>query len=568
MRRTRCGRSACDMQPSLTSSDTNRADAVPPNAQAVLGLVELFTLFVDDDRPTFAIETTTSRIVFRNAALDEIIAAIPEDVSFEEWTQELSDAFAQADRERTSSTFESRNYGRYIWRCRILAGTNYVLVHCAWNTRLDGVRTSTDKGAPAQTSLKDCRTSLSNGDQDTTSSRDRDYKYEGVIGDAWYIDWVQSAKTAKDPWAQFLQDHDWTKTKLGPMHTWPTQLRQLIIMVCACPDPRTILWGEDNLLLFNQQARFAFGESYVTVLGNSAQDIYGRTIADSHFAILREGLRQGKPAKLPQSEYLINRSGYLEEVYTVIDFVPICSPQGHLAGMLGEFAEITSTVIQARRNKLFTKLLDGLGQAREPTAVWSCVLEAFGHSTEYVPFAVLYIHGQQKKHSRSPDQFLLHGTVGICSSSLPATIDLDENSPKTGLARTLDKYQATKQICVIERNDDDFPRELGVEVSPQGHVNAVCVLRIADMSTQTSVAFLVLGLNPRKPFEKEDLDLMNAISAMIIRCNALVSVPTERQDATELARLNREMAQELRILQAENNLELFSRMADTAPFGM
>lgn len=52
------------------------------------------------------------------------------------------------------------------------------------------------------------------------------------------FDWTQEPRPDNlTPFQEFILDIDWNKSPLGPMRQWPTQLRQMILLVIQDSDP-------------------------------------------------------------------------------------------------------------------------------------------------------------------------------------------------------------------------------------------------------------------------------------------------------------------------------------------
>jgi hypothetical protein len=47
-----------------------------------------------------------------------------------------------------------------------------------------------------------------------------------------------------------LREHDWSKTPLGPLETWPQSLRTTVGLVLHSVVPIVLLWGEDGTMIF------------------------------------------------------------------------------------------------------------------------------------------------------------------------------------------------------------------------------------------------------------------------------------------------------------------------------
>jgi signal transduction histidine kinase len=48
-----------------------------------------------------------------------------------------------------------------------------------------------------------------------------------------------------------IQNYDWSKTSLGPIHFWPNSLKNQVFMMLHHPFPMVLFWGRDLIILYN-----------------------------------------------------------------------------------------------------------------------------------------------------------------------------------------------------------------------------------------------------------------------------------------------------------------------------
>ena len=62
------------------------------------------------------------------------------------------------------------------------------------------------------------------------------------------FDWTRDPPPADlTPFQKFTRDVDWKSSALGPMKSWPFQLRQLVLLVMADPEPSAVYWGDTQV---------------------------------------------------------------------------------------------------------------------------------------------------------------------------------------------------------------------------------------------------------------------------------------------------------------------------------
>ena len=67
------------------------------------------------------------------------------------------------------------------------------------------------------------------------------------------FDWISEPRPENiTPFQQFILDIDWEKSPLGPMNKWPSQLRQMVLLVVQDPTPAVVYWGDDATIVYNE----------------------------------------------------------------------------------------------------------------------------------------------------------------------------------------------------------------------------------------------------------------------------------------------------------------------------
>lgn len=141
------------------------------------------------------------------------------------------------------------------------------------------------------------------------------------------------------------------------MQQWPDTLSRLAVMVMACPDPRAIFWGDYTLVPINQAAAPILGKNLGGTLQNPLVDLWAEQVRETNVLMLRQVVQGHGSTKAYNLEYIFDRSGFTEEAYLDIDFLPESGRDGHCAAMVVEFTDVTVSVMHKRRRKLTTNML-------------------------------------------------------------------------------------------------------------------------------------------------------------------------------------------------------------------
>src|SRR5213593_666688 len=67
---------------------------------------------------------------------------------------------------------------------------------------------------------------------------------------------------------------DWSKTKLGPVETWPKSLRTMLGVVLGSRFPMLLWWGPDLLHLYNDAYRPILRDKHPASLAAPAADVW------------------------------------------------------------------------------------------------------------------------------------------------------------------------------------------------------------------------------------------------------------------------------------------------------
>ena len=146
--------------------------------------------------------------------------------------------------------------------------------------------------------------------------------------------------------ADLVREFDWAITPLGPMDSWPAELKTLAqVMVCA-NGPMFIVWGAERTLIYN--------------------DAYAAVLAGKHPALGQDFLlvwQENRPdleplvamayAGLPTAQHnmplLTHRRGFPEPTNWRFAYTPVRSPDGSVGGFICSCEEITEQVLAQRR---------------------------------------------------------------------------------------------------------------------------------------------------------------------------------------------------------------------------
>jgi hypothetical protein len=142
-------------------------------------------------------------------------------------------------------------------------------------------------------------------------------------------------------WARSI---DWSRTPLGPMSNWSPQIRSNASLVMQDPRPAVAFYGPELIMVYN--------EPYIELLGNfhpcigvSARVVFAGLWAEYFEPIIVRNLAGETVEQVDSSVHMV-RSGFMEETYFSLKFIPIFDSEGVT---VGHYEPLVETVCSAAR---------------------------------------------------------------------------------------------------------------------------------------------------------------------------------------------------------------------------
>jgi PAS domain S-box-containing protein len=388
---------------------------------------------------------------------------------------------------------------------------------------------------------------------------------------------------------QFARSIDWAATSLGPIENWSYDLRAMANLVMGSPHPCAMYWGDDYVAIYNEAYVLLAGEKHPALMGMSYkvawQEIWDLGISD----VFENARVSGQATMKDDDLFFMKRSGSagnLEECYFSWSIVPLVGEHGQIAGLMNPAFEKTRRKIAERRMLTLREVGEKVAAARDVKGFWTQVIKGLEYNEYDVPFVFLYsvvdevdsdissMHSGS--HAPNP-QVLLEGTLGVPpvhpTRSSPLDLKTSEEawSPYLREAMKIDKP-------VLLNSEDGLLSELifGLECRGfQEPCSSVVVCPIHPMSGESILGFLVMGVNPRRPYDDDYQLFIQLLSRQLATSMASVVLFEEEirrgQRAARLAALDRiELSKQLdlRTQEVAESETKFTRMAEFAPVGM
>lgn len=247
----------------------------------------------------------------------------------------------------------------------------------------------------------------------------------------------------------------------------------------------------------------------------------------------------------------------------------------------------TREVISRRQSQTLLQLSEEVPRARDIDSYWALATEVFARNDKDVLFVLLYsveydtgdLTSSATRLSGEHQQCILRGSVGLpaLSPAGPACLDLRENYGFTPYFR---KAMAAREPTIVFFDKDlataDLLRDVTWRRGFGDHCRAAAVCPLNPTSSKDNIlGFMVVGLNPRRPYDNEYRHFISIASRML--STSLTSILLHKEDIkrrerdianAEIKRL--ELRQQLLETQkeVERSVFKFQRFAEGADIGI
>ncbi|WP_319458915.1 SpoIIE family protein phosphatase [Micromonospora sp. RTP1Z1] len=310
-----------------------------------------------------------------------------------------------------------------------------------------------------------------------------------------------------------LRAFDWSATPLGDPASWPPALCHAVSMMLSSRAQIVMFWGEEHHAFYNDGYRPTIGAKHPAVIGQPARLHWAETW--EVLGPLLDGVRRtGEPYRCENHPFVIDRYGFLEDVYFDVSYDPIRDGDGTVNGVFCFVNETTGRMLGERRLRVLAELGSQLADVQSIPELGGVAARVLDGNRADVPFSLLWLHDSDG----SP-------TLAGCAGVEPDQV-----------------VGGPPQAPPVTMDDPDGPRTVPVAdllggVPPEAAEHAL-VLPIT--ATNEPAGVLVLGLARRLPLTDEYRDFSDLVAAQISRAvGKQRAYEQERARAAELAALDR-----------------------------
>ncbi|KAF2189144.1 hypothetical protein K469DRAFT_563709 [Zopfia rhizophila CBS 207.26] len=402
-----------------------------------------------------------------------------------------------------------------------------------------------------------------------------------------FFDWTRLSLSASLPrHIQFALLVDWASTPLGPIEYWSNDLRAMCNLIMASPHPAAMYWGDELVAIYNEAYIGLAGQKHPKLMGQCYKEAWAE-IWDEVKDVFANARMTGQATMKDDDCLFMKRSGFLEETYFSWSIIPMVGENGSVMGLYNPAFEKTRRKIAERRMLTLREVGERTATARDVKGFWGQVLAALTENEFDTPFILIYSVSDDNDsdasslHSSSllgAKHCYLEGSLGVPNHHpcAPEQIDLKEGNE--GFGRVFREVMKTDRPVVLSIGSGDLPFELmgGLEWRGFGDpCRDVVVCPIHPTTGEAVLGFLVMGINPRRPYDDDYNLFIQLLSRQLATSLASVVLFEEEirrgQKAAKLAaedRFNLSAQLAARTQEARDIETRFTRMAEYSPAGL
>lgn len=404
------------------------------------------------------------------------------------------------------------------------------------------------------------------------------------------FDWTRIADIdSMTPHLRLARSTSWELTPLGPIEGWSSDLRAMSNMIMGSPHPAAMYWGPEYTAIYNDAYLELAGSKHPKLMGQSYTEGWAE-IWDEMKPIFDAAWLHGQATMKQDDRLFISREGFLEETFFNWSIIPLVGGDGSVVGLYNPAFENTRRKVNERRMFTLREVGERTSLARNVKGFWKEVHKGLEYNEWDIPFALIYSvtdnsdtnSEMSSMHSGSlvnPPQVSLEGMLGVTAEHPCAVPSMDLKTSEEGFATYMRQAMAQSGApVVLSKNDGSLPQSLieGVQWRGFGDPSRTIVVFPVHPTTGDSVVgFVVLGINPRRPYNTDYQLFINLLTRQLATSMASVVLFEEEikrgQAAARLAALERQQLSlqlRLRTQEAMESEYKFSRMAEFAPVGI
>ncbi|OAG05781.1 uncharacterized protein CC84DRAFT_1186923 [Paraphaeosphaeria sporulosa] len=310
-----------------------------------------------------------------------------------------------------------------------------------------------------------------------------------------------------------------------------------------------IYWGPQRIAIYNESAAPLLGSLHPKLMGNAFKETMEHLWG--FYGPLFHTLENGQQG-FSQNELEIpfHRDGFLEETWWDGGLVSLKNDAGNHGGVYFSWTEVTRAVLQNRRMALSKRL--GLSPSATIESTWQHIHDVLAQHPRDIPMAIMYGTDEHDLHNGT---LRLRHTIGLPPDHAGAPSTLDP-CPIVSLFRRA--QESPTDFLMIDLSKEQVDPTILENIDWQGYGEPSRHLVIIPLEISKIVrGYIMLGLNPRQPF---DLDYEQSMTELTRQLRELMARITIQKDTQK-----RELDLKEELSHTERRI---SRLAEVVPVGI
>ena len=291
-----------------------------------------------------------------------------------------------------------------------------------------------------------------------------------VYRDPESFDWTRIPVTPAMPQhIRFARSIDWAATSVGPMETWPPELRGMCNLIMASPYPAIGLWGDEYISIYNEGYILLAGQKHPSLMGMSFKEAWAEI-----WDVLEDSFRQARTTGLAvmtdDHHLFVWRAGFLEETFFSWGNIPLLGKDGGLIAHYCPCFDMTRRKVAERRMLTLREVGDKTAAVREVKRFWGQALEGLEFNKFDTPFVILYsasydfssgVGSSRRSNSvAGANNCVLEGTLGVPDGHQAAPAQIDVRVSKEGFAPVFKRAMMMDRPILLEAETGTLDKRL------------------------------------------------------------------------------------------------------------
>lgn len=300
---------------------------------------------------------------------------------------------------------------------------------------------------------------------------------------------------------ELIRSTDWASTPLGDLNSWPPEVAFIFHVVMIEPQPKLVLLGPDDTMIYNVAYSRWIGENHPKAMGRPFTSVWTGNVtnAEHWFTKIKE---DGRAHEESSHNVMVMRNGFLESCYISFSIVPLGPISGHLLSV----KDVTEEFVADDRASALGALSGACNEVTNLKSLWQVSLGCFNDQPFHFPFAILFTsrapaNSEQAAKAESCQTYQLRGSAGTFDHPLPETLYPD--SAIEPLNRFVREAIVSKEPVLLKVTDGSLPKEMSQASLDRGFGDPCSTAVIVPIRSYASLkvrGFLIIGLSTRRPW--------------------------------------------------------------------